>query len=125
MYVWAGEIRTIRIGKGGNWFCYPEYIMDWLTKAFDLYGDPDALSAAPPDIFARKTAKLLADINATHPFREGNGRTQLTFLTLLAANSGFEVDDEVLDPERVLSAMVESFVESEASLAALIQAYIG
>ncbi|WDZ81644.1 Fic family protein (plasmid) [Ensifer adhaerens] len=26
VYDWAGEIRAIRTGKGGNWFCYPEYI---------------------------------------------------------------------------------------------------
>jgi cell filamentation protein len=26
VYDWAGEFRTVRIAKGGNWFCYPEYV---------------------------------------------------------------------------------------------------
>jgi len=24
VYDWAGEVRQIRTGKGGNWFCFPE-----------------------------------------------------------------------------------------------------
>ena len=26
VYDWAGKRREIRAAKGGNWFCYPEYI---------------------------------------------------------------------------------------------------
>jgi cell filamentation protein len=26
VYRWAGKPRSLRIGKGGNWFWYPEYI---------------------------------------------------------------------------------------------------
>lgn len=26
VYPWAGIIRTVRIAKDGNWFCYPEHI---------------------------------------------------------------------------------------------------
>lgn len=124
VYEWAGEIRAIRVGKAGNWFCYPEYIQGELSRAFREYGDPDAVAELPPAEFARCTAHLLAEINAVHPFREGNGRTQLTFLTLLAANAGYAVNDGVLDPAEVLSAMIESFGGSEDRLAALILAFI-
>lgn len=124
VYAWAGDIRSIRVGKAGNWFCYPEYIPGELARAFREYGDPDKVAELPPDEFARRTAHLLAEINAVHPFREGNGRTQLTFLTLLAANAGYAVNDGVLDPAEVLSAMIESFGGREDRLAALILAYI-
>ncbi|WP_207762411.1 Fic/DOC family protein [Niveispirillum lacus] len=124
VYEWAGEIRSIRVGKAGNWFCYPEYIQGNLARAFREYGDPDVVAELPPAEFARCTAHFLAEINAVHPFREGNGRTQLTFLTLLAANAGYAVNDGVLDPAEVLSAMIESFGGSEDRLAALILAYI-
>jgi cell filamentation protein len=124
VYTWAGEIRSIRVGKAGNWFCYPEYIPGELARAFREYGDADKVAELPPDEFARQTAHLLAEINAVHPFREGNGRTQLTFLTLLAANAGYAVNDGVLDPAEVLSAMIESFGGREDRLAALILAYI-
>lgn len=124
VYAWAGQIRTIRIGKGGNWFCYPEYIEGYLAQAFAAYGDPDLVAELPAEEWARRTAHLLAEINAAHPFREGNGRTQLAFLTLLAANAGYVVNDEVLAPERVMAAMIESFAGGEEPLAALVLQYI-
>lgn len=34
VYEWAGQIRKIRIGKGGNWFCYPENIENQLNLLF-------------------------------------------------------------------------------------------
>lgn len=125
VYDWAGQIRTIRIGKDGNWFCYPEFIEAELARAFREYGDPDQVAQLSPAEFASRTAHLLADINAVHPFREGNGRTQLAFLTLLAINAGYEVNDDVIEPADVMAAMIESFSASEAPLAALISGYIG
>nr|WP_315860307.1 Fic family protein [Rhizobium leguminosarum] len=59
-------------------------------------------------------------MNAIHPFREGNGRTQLTFLALLARHVGLPFNAEVLDRERVIEAMIESFAGSEQPLATLI-----
>ena len=35
VYEWAGKSRSVRISKGGNPFCYPEYIEWQLKKAFD------------------------------------------------------------------------------------------
>jgi len=124
VYDWAGQIRSIRIGKGDNWFCYPEFIEAELARAFREYGDPNEVTVLPKEEFARKTAHLLAEINAVHPFREGNGRTQLTFLTLLAANAGYGVNDDALDPDDVLSAMIESFAGSEDRLSNLILALL-
>ncbi len=124
VYDWAGKVRTVRIAKAGNWFCYPEHIEAWLAKAFEEYGDPDELIDVPAAAFAAKTARLLAEINAAHPFREGNGRAQLTYLTLLAIHCGFSVNDDVLDPGRVLSAMIESFAGNDTALVALISDYV-
>ncbi|MGO7160423.1 Fic family protein [Rhizobium johnstonii] len=53
-------------------------------------------------------------MNAIHPFREGNGRTQLTFLALLARHVGLPFNAEVLDRERVIEAMIESFAGSSS-----------
>ncbi len=36
--------------------------------------------------------KLFSDINALHPFREGNGRSQRTFIELLAKINGIDLD---------------------------------
>lgn len=71
VYPWAGEIRTIRIGKDSNWFCYPEYIQSELNRVFAELADPDALTLMSTPDFAKHVAHFLAELNAVHPFREG------------------------------------------------------
>ena len=34
VYPWAGRIRTVRIAKGGNAFCYPEHIDREMRRIF-------------------------------------------------------------------------------------------
>jgi cell filamentation protein len=75
--------------------------------------------------FAEKAAHILAEINAVHPFREGNGGTQLAFLSLLAENSGMSFDDDVLVQDRVIQAMIDSFSGDEKPLAKLIREIVG
>ncbi|MDP9592102.1 adenosine monophosphate-protein transferase [Shinella sp. AETb1-6] len=120
VYEWAGQVRTIRIGKGGNWFCYPEYIDGEMRRIFGELEETGHLVGLEARDFALKAAHLLAEINAVHPFREGNGRTQLAFLSVLAENANLPFHDDVLDRQRVIGAMVESFSGSEAPLAQLI-----
>lgn len=121
VYAWAGRIRSIRIGKGGNWFCYPEYIAAEMRRVFTELGDVDALQHMASVEFARRTGHFLADLNAIHPFREGNGRTQLSFLAMLAEHGGFSFDADVLQKERVIGAMIESFSGNEEPLIGLIE----
>lgn len=67
---------------------------------------------------------ILAELNAIHPFREGNGRTQLAYLILLARQGGHPLALERMEPETMLAAMVASFQADEAPLAALIERLI-
>ncbi len=101
VYDWAGQPRSVRISKGGNPFCYPEYIEAQANKLFDELA----------------SAHFLAELNAIHPFREGNGRVQLTFLTLLAEHAGHPLNHERLEPKCVMDAMIASFGGDEEPLA--------
>jgi cell filamentation protein len=121
VYDWAGQVRTIRIGKGSNWFCYPEYIDGEMTKIFAGLHKDQLLSGLAAHEFAPKSAHILAEINAVHPFREGNGRTQLAFLAMLAEHNGLPFNADILERERVIQAMIDSFSSAEAPLARLIQ----
>lgn len=121
VYAWAGEPRTIRIGKGGNWFCYPEYIDAEMQRVFGELSAAGHYSSTSAEVFAAGAAHVLAEINAIHPFREGNGRTQLAFLAILADNAGHGFDDDELDRDRVMKAMISSFSGNEAPLTRLIQ----
>jgi cell filamentation protein len=74
--------------------------------------------------FADKAAHFLAELNAIHAFREGNGRSQLTFFALLADYAGHPIDLEELDPDKMLEAMVVSFDGDETKLANIIKSLI-
>ncbi|MGR6431024.1 Fic/DOC family protein [Rhizobium sp. PAMB 3174] len=122
VYAWAGHVRSIRTGKGDNWFCYPEYIDDYAERLFRQLAERGHLAhAADTDAFSEGAAWFLSEINAIHPFREGNGRIQLVFLTMLARNAGLELDEDHLRPEPFLTAMIRSFSGDLAPLVAEIR----
>lgn len=75
VYPWAGKFRTVRISKGGSMFCYPENISGEMRQLFARLRRARFLEGLPAAEFASKAAHFLADLNAIHPFREGNGRT--------------------------------------------------
>jgi cell filamentation protein len=125
VYSWAGKLRTVRISKSGSAFCYPENIAREMRRLFEELAGQHYYAGLDADAFARKAAHFLAELNAIHPFREGNGRTQLSFLTLLAEDARHPLDLEKLDPAKILEATIESFGASEKRLAAVIKDLIG
>ena len=74
VYTWAGALRTVRISKGGNSFCYPENLDHEIRRLFADLARQKNLSGLDAASFADKAAHFLAELNAIHPFREGNGR---------------------------------------------------
>ncbi|RRI05930.1 hypothetical protein EH240_05195 [Mesorhizobium tamadayense] len=60
IYEWAGEVRTIRIGKGGNWFCYPEYIDQEMRRIFEELAEVNRLRGLGIENFA--VAQLIMEI---------------------------------------------------------------
>jgi cell filamentation protein len=120
VYDWAGEPRKIRISKGGNWFCFPENIDTEMNELFGSLAEKDELQNLDAAEFARQAAHFMSELNAIHPFREGNGRTQLSFLELLADRAGHPLDLDKMNPEAVLKAMIESFAGSEGELEKVI-----
>ena len=125
VYTWAGALRTVRISKGGSSFCYPEHIESEIERLFVDLARQKNLSGLDAESFAGRAAHSLAELNAIHPFREGNGRTQLTFLTLLAETAGHPLAMERFDPGEVMQAVIESFGGDEKPLAALIRDLVG
>jgi cell filamentation protein len=124
VYSWAGRIRTVRISKGDNPFCYPEHINREMKRLFVDLKDRKFLRDVGAREFAAGAAHFLAELNAVHPFREGNGRTQLSFLTILAERAGHPLDLERLAPSAMLKATIASFGGSEKPLAGVISALI-
>lgn len=124
VYAWAGKFRTVRIAKDGSAFCYPEHIAREMTAVFGALRKAHYFRDLSADEFAEASAHFLATLNAIHPFREGNGRTQTTFLALLADQAGHSFDLELLKPTAFLKAMVMSFKGDERPLAQQIRKLI-
>jgi cell filamentation protein len=116
VYGWAGRYRTVRLTKDRSPFCYPENIAGEMRALFAKLRGADLLRGRGAKDFAEEAAAFLAYLNAIHPFREGNGRTQLTFAALLAAQAGHPLDLSRLQPASFLRAMIASFFGDEAPL---------
>ena len=121
VYVWAGKYRTVRLSKGDSAFCYPEFIATEMKRVFSWLKEHRYLQRLSMPDFATDAAHLLAELNAIHPFREGNGRTRLTFLALLADRAGHPINLHKLNPKDTLAAMIESFQGNEKPLVALLK----
>jgi fido (protein-threonine AMPylation protein) len=73
----------------------------------DIFGRLDAadlLRGLAREEFNTRLAEFLADVNAVHPFREGNGRTQRSFFSQLAHDAGDHIDWVRLEPARNVTA---------------------
>jgi cell filamentation protein len=103
IYEWAGQIRTVAIAKG-TVFCLPQYIASSAAVIFRELRDEDWLRGLLRDAFVRRLAHYLGEVNALHPFRDGNGRAQRAFFGQLARDAGFTLAWQHLDPVRNVEA---------------------
>jgi cell filamentation protein len=124
VYAWAGKPRTVRIAKQGNAFCYPEHIDREMRRLFKDLSEQRHFVELDAATFAQKAAHFVAELNAIHPFPGGNGRTQLSFLTLLAEHASNPLDFDQLNPQTILNAIVMSFGGDEMPLTKAISGLI-
>ncbi|WP_310287747.1 Fic family protein [Microbacterium trichothecenolyticum] len=101
VYEWAGNFRTVNMGKaGGEGFArtrngdvqkmldaVQEYVHGEQWEQFDRGG------------FVKNAAVVFAFVNQAHPFREGNGRTSKVFMQHVADQTRFTFDFSRVDPD--------------------------
>lgn len=103
VYAWAGEPRTISISKGASMFCLPQHLEFAAEDIFGKLARENHLKGLSREVFADRAAYFFSEINALHPFREGNGRTQNLFLKQLGAEAGFELSIEKVGCEQMMA----------------------
>jgi len=91
IYEWAGQIRTVEISKGGDQFQFRQYIETGMTNVHRRLMSAYFLKRRDLAAFAEGAGQIMGDINYVHPFREGNGRTQLQYLKQLGAQAGYAI----------------------------------
>jgi len=121
LYEWAGEIRLVNISKGSE-FCRYEYIDEQLDGLLNKLKTENYLrDCADLPSLAKRLAHYLGEINAIHPFREGNGRVQRMFVEHLANAVGYDLDYAKIGSNDMLEASVQSFNGDHVLLEELIE----
>jgi cell filamentation protein len=130
VYEWAGHTRDERVALSDGAIATEPILRKHEGQPF-LVGP--AIPAALDDIaaklreennlrgltreeFAGRAASVMIELNAAHPFREGNGRTQRVFMEQLAHVAGHELDFSVVSRERMIQASVGAHELGDASM---------
>jgi cell filamentation protein len=92
VYSWAGQLRTVDIAKDGLRFGNWKFVDEQVSAVLAKLEDDNWLASLPRETFVVKLAFYYGEINAVHPFREGNGRAQRAFLRQLSAAAGWHLD---------------------------------
>jgi cell filamentation protein len=109
IYDWAGKERVVGITKGNSTFAHPQQISPYLNKVFLKLSEENHLKNINFTNFCERAAYYFGEINAVHPFREGNGRTQRLFLDKLAAQAGYKLSWNDVDYQQYTQASIDSF----------------
>ena len=102
LYDFAGKIRTKTISKGNTLFCLAEHLHNYLQTVEKM-----------PETTFEEIIDKYVEMNAAHPFMEGNGRSTRIWLDLiLKKRLGLCVDWSKVGKKEYLNAMIESQTDS-------------
>ena len=109
VYDWAGGIRKVDIAKG-SMFCNVKFIESQAAEIFKKLKSEDYLQGLNEENTASRLAYYFSEINALHPFREGNGRSQREFIRTLTLHIGYVINFAKVSKEEMLKASKDSFL---------------
>jgi cell filamentation protein len=121
IYEWAGEFRTVDISKEKTRFANIKFIEPSLIQVFEELKRDNYLQGFDKNIFSSKAAYYIGEINAIHPFREGNGRTQRELINQLALNNGFFITWSKIKAKDILEATIQTFNKDYSDLEKIIR----
>lgn len=108
VYDWAGEFRNIPIEKGTSVFCRPEFInqeIDKITKSIVV----SKLKSLGIKEFTTELTEIVSELNAVHPFLDGNGRAIRVYAQKICIVADFRLDVSKLRGEPWNTASEKSF----------------
>lgn len=107
LYSWAGELRTVNIAKK-SLFCLVQHMSGYAQTIFPAYYHDCMRAKENPDDFIHVLAEHYADLNALHPFREGNGRSQREYCRELCLQCGYLLDLTHTCCDEMIQASIDS-----------------
>ena len=79
----------MEIAKDSQQFQPRGYIETGMADVHQRLREQNFLSDRSAEVFAKAAGHIMGDVNYVHPFREGNGRTQLVYLRQLGLSPPF------------------------------------
>ena len=125
VYEWAGEIRKTEISKGGSRFQFSQYIVTGMADVHRRIATQNYRRDLSPEDFARAAGEIIGDVNYVHPFREGNGRTQMQYLRQLSEQAGHEIDLRRIERDAWMNASRQAHIGDYGPMAECIAGAIG
>jgi cell filamentation protein len=110
----------VNISKGNTPFAFASALVPAASELFTRLTNEKNLQGLGHAVFVSRAAHYLSEINALHPFREGNGRAQRAFLAQLAREAGWTIDWHPISEEQNIRASVEAFGGKENAFADLL-----
>jgi len=109
LYTWSGKTRSVNISKGSQ-FCNYMFINNMGQEIFSKLQKENYLIGLSLEEIIVKLSYYLGELNAMHPFREGNGRAQRVLIEYLAQTAGYYIDFSEISSQEMIDASVDSFV---------------
>lgn len=109
IYEWAEVPRKTNIAKA-NMFCNVMFLYEQAEEVFGAIKDDNYLRGLPYDEFVKRLVFHFSNINALHPFREGNGRSQREFIRELALYNEYVINFSLASEEEMLNTSIDSFL---------------
>ena len=121
IYSWAGRVRGGKFfSKGDTMFCIADVIPVYADNTFGKLRGEKWLRGLERTVFIERLAYYMAELNALHPFREGNGRTQRAFFAELARRARYGLDFSATDPDALLEADINAYNRDYALLTTIL-----
>ncbi|HUC96629.1 MAG TPA: Fic family protein [Candidatus Saccharimonadales bacterium] len=120
IYDWAGKLRTVEMAKDNTRFAPIEYLQEAAATLFNALKSEKYLDDMQDAKYIKRFAHYYSEVNILHPFREGNGRAERTFFSLLAQRSGRHIAWDLFDPDEAIRASIEAYNGDESQLVKLL-----
>ena len=108
IYDWAGEVRKVNMSKKGTDFCNFKEIEENGNRIFTRLKNTNYLNDLQDETFIDEFTDIFCELNYLHPFREGNGRVQRLFLSMLLSNMNKKLDFSKIDKDLFMIATIKS-----------------
>lgn len=121
VYTWAGRIRGGQFFfKGESEFCRAPMIQTYANNVFTKLKTEKGLRGFDRVTFIERLAYYMGEINALHPFRDGNGRMQRVFFTEVARRAKYDLDFGNVDGDELLDADIAAYNKDYTPLITLL-----